>query len=91
VERLLNRETLKANVREDNERALASLKHQLKIAAKSAKEQKMEKRYHMVRFVGIVVYWTFLTRRAAKSYPAITASREIVQRECHNRSDGRYR
>jgi rRNA-processing protein Efg1 len=56
VERLLNRETLKANVREDNERALASLKHQLKIATKSAKEQKMEKRYHMVRFVGIVVH-----------------------------------
>jgi rRNA-processing protein Efg1 len=52
VQRLLNQENLKANVRENSERALASLKYQLDAAGKSAIERKMAKRYQMVRFFG---------------------------------------
>lgn len=84
----MKREGLKANVREDNERALKSLKHQLSKAEKSAKEQKMEKRYHMVRFVGIAFYEIFLTSRTTEGYETITTSRKIVQGESDIGSTG---
>jgi hypothetical protein len=46
--------TLKANVREEKERALTGLKHQLEQATKSNQDYKMAKRYQMVRFFGIL-------------------------------------
>jgi hypothetical protein len=70
---LLNRETLKANVREDNERALASLKHQLDKAIKSSAEDKMAKRYQMVRFVGTLSHLNWFDIRTAESNPTVTA------------------
>jgi hypothetical protein len=54
VQRLLNRENLKANVREDHERELSSLKKQLEMAEKQNKEHIMAKKYQMVRFFGIL-------------------------------------
>jgi hypothetical protein len=48
----LGKENLPANIREQNERALVSLKRQLELAIKSNAEIKMAKRYQMVRFVG---------------------------------------
>jgi rRNA-processing protein Efg1 len=44
---------LAADVREENERALASLKHDLEATKKSNAEDKMRKRYQKVRFIGI--------------------------------------
>lgn len=85
----MKREGLRANVRDDNERALKSLKHQLIKAEKSAKEQKMEKRYHMVRFVGSALFRILLTSRTTESYEKITTSRKIVQGESDDRSAGR--
>jgi hypothetical protein len=66
VERLLHLDKLKANVREEHERELASLKHQLDVAVKSNIEQKMAKRYQMVRFVGIP-HLTWLTWERQKA------------------------
>jgi hypothetical protein len=52
VDRLLGRETLRADARAENERALASLKHQLEAARNSNTQDKMRKRYQKVRFIG---------------------------------------
>ena len=51
IQRLLQRQ-LKANVREEKERALAGLKHQLELGTKANQDLKMAKRYQMVRFFG---------------------------------------
>ena len=51
IQRLLQR-SLKANVREEKERALAGLKHQLELGTKANQDLKMSKRYQMVRFFG---------------------------------------
>jgi hypothetical protein len=55
IERLLSRpnSTLLADARAENERALEAFKHELSIATQSKTEQKMAKKYHMVRFFGI--------------------------------------
>jgi len=52
IERLLSRpnSTLLADARVENERALEAFKHELSIAMQSRTEQKMAKKYHMVRF-----------------------------------------
>ncbi len=53
VTRLLERsENLPANVRVDNERALAVYRGELAAAQEEKQKQKMIKKYHMVRFFG---------------------------------------
>ena len=69
---MLSRETLKANIREDNERALASLKHQLHIATTSSAEDKMAKRYQMVRFVGTLAHLNWFDIRTTESNATVT-------------------
>jgi hypothetical protein len=55
LQRLLSRpnSNLSAQLRVDNERALAAYKHELSFATQSRAEQKNAKKYHMVRFFGM--------------------------------------
>lgn len=50
IERLLKKDTLSADVRVVNERALKTLKNELKGSELNLKAKKLSKRYHMVRF-----------------------------------------
>lgn len=79
VQRLLQR-PVKATVREEKERALLGLKHQLQLVSKSNKDHKIAKRYQMVRFFGTAYLWCLFTFRAAESNQAATAGRETMER-----------
>jgi hypothetical protein len=58
---------LTADVREENERALASLKHDLEATRKSNAEDKMRKRYQKVRFIGASYRMTTLISERKKA------------------------
>lgn len=54
LERLLAHQTkLPADVRLHNERALEAFKYEMKLAKKSARNEKIDKKYQMVRFFGM--------------------------------------
>ncbi|CDK26416.1 unnamed protein product [Kuraishia capsulata CBS 1993] len=50
IERVQKRETLPADIRIENERALLALRHELKDKEFNLKAKAMSKKYHMVRF-----------------------------------------
>jgi hypothetical protein len=84
AERLLQR-PISADVRVESERALAAFKHELTIATRARTEQKIAKKYHMVRFFGSPSpphsrQKCGLTKdRTAKSY---TAFKQTPERAC---------
>ena len=60
VTRKLERvEDLPADVRVDDERALAAYQQELAAAEAEKRKQKMIKKYHMVRFFGILDYFAY--------------------------------
>jgi rRNA-processing protein Efg1 len=55
LNRLLNREgEMAADVRRENERALAAYTQELEAAETERRKMKMSKKYHMVRFFGML-------------------------------------
>jgi hypothetical protein len=60
INRLLERsESMPADVRINNERALAAYKQDLSVASHNRLEQKLSKKYHMVRFFGKLYSWLY--------------------------------
>jgi hypothetical protein len=76
VKRRLERsENLPANIRVENERALAAYQLDLAAAEEEKTRQKMISKYHMVRFFGIFQFWLskfniLISHRTAKSLPS---------------------
>jgi len=76
VKRRLERlEDLPANIRVENERALAAYQEELAAAEEEKTRQKMISKYHMVRFFGMYHLWLVMAgkltpRRASKSFTA---------------------
>jgi rRNA-processing protein Efg1 len=65
------RTALPADVRLENERALEAFKHELSLAQSASREQKIAKKYHMVRFFGMLLssislFWRLMRKQSAK-------------------------
>jgi hypothetical protein len=94
VKRRLERsENLPADIRVENERALAAYQQDLIAAEEEKTRQKMIAKYHMVRFFGTCQYrfirCTMLTPcRTAESF---TTGQEVAKKITRNQVDGRSR
>lgn len=72
---------MKANVREDHERELGSLNKQLEVATKMNKEQKMAKKYQMVRFVGKNPHLIYLIQERQKATRKLRQAEKLFQQD----------
>jgi len=72
---------LTADVRDENERALASIKHDLEAARKLNAEDKMRKRYQKVRFIGIHPHMMNLISERKKAMRKLKQAEKLRQQD----------